>query len=167
MEFYIRAPTAAEVAILRLKVERCAHGAALMSGCEVSMKIGQPRMDLVTNANLVAIYEKEGTGLGIEFAKDKRLAKLMGSTDMGNVSYEVPSIHPLYDINTDFSNHTREFTTAAGSPDAQAPTLMQGKAMALTAVHLMQPGNEGLMDNIRQEFEETMIQFNKLTVTWS
>ena len=46
MEFYIRAPTAAEVAMLRLKVEGCARGAALMSGCEVRMLRSASGVDL-------------------------------------------------------------------------------------------------------------------------
>ena len=37
-----------------------------------------------------------------------------GSTDMGNVSYVVPSIHPMFYIGTDAVNHTRGFTAAAG-----------------------------------------------------
>lgn len=33
---------------------------------------------------------------------------------MGNVSYVVPSIHPMYYIGSDAFNHTREFNTATG-----------------------------------------------------
>jgi metal-dependent amidase/aminoacylase/carboxypeptidase family protein len=37
-----------------------------------------------------------------------------GSTDMGNVSYTVPSIHPFYALETKGANHTQEFTVASG-----------------------------------------------------
>jgi len=37
-----------------------------------------------------------------------------GSTDMGNVSHVVPSIHPLFDIGGIGLNHTREFTADSG-----------------------------------------------------
>ncbi len=35
-------------------------------------------------------------------------------TDMGNVSYVVPSVHPTFDIGRPVPNHTEEFTEAAG-----------------------------------------------------
>lgn len=40
---------------------------------------------------------------------------LAGSTDFGNVSYEVPGIHPFFYIGTDALNHTEEYTEAAGT----------------------------------------------------
>lgn len=40
---------------------------------------------------------------------------LAGSTDFGNVSYEVPVIHPFFYIGTDALNHTEEYTEAAGT----------------------------------------------------
>lgn len=37
-----------------------------------------------------------------------------GSSDMGNVSQIIPSIHPFFGIGTQAANHTRQFTEAAG-----------------------------------------------------
>lgn len=41
-----------------------------------------------------------------------------GSTDMGNVSHVVPSIHPTFYIGTDVASHTRAFALAAGTLNA-------------------------------------------------
>lgn len=39
---------------------------------------------------------------------------MSASTDMGNVSYVVPAIHPMFYIGSNEFNHTRGFTTATG-----------------------------------------------------
>ena len=50
------------------------------------------------------------------FSQDKNvLSTPAASTDMGNVSYVVPTIHPMYYIGTTDGNHTREFATASGN----------------------------------------------------
>ena len=70
------------------------------------------------NNTISDVYYKNGKQLGIEFDK-YGVAKYdgnvpTGSTDMGNVSYETPSIHPMFYIGTDAVNHTKDFTTASG-----------------------------------------------------
>ena len=40
---------------------------------------------------------------------------MVGSTDMGNVTFAVPAIHPMYKIGDGQAvNHTRPFTAVAG-----------------------------------------------------
>nr|XP_042901266.1 peptidase M20 domain-containing protein 2 isoform X4 [Parasteatoda tepidariorum] len=78
----------------------------------------------------------------------------VGSTDMGNVSYVVPSIHPHIGINTNSICHTKEFTTATGSPDAQLPTLSAAKAMAMTVLSLMRDRQK--LDQAKAEFKDHM-----------
>ena len=63
---------------------------------------------MITNSTLAGLYEVNGVDLGVEFTKDEAvLTSATGSTDMGNVSHVVPSIHPMYTINTTAVNHTR------------------------------------------------------------
>ena len=81
---------------------------------QVSVEYQPQYLDLNTNSKLAEIYQHHGESVGIKFSTDERLATLFGSTDMGNLSYKVPSIHPLYDINTDLPNHSRGFTEATG-----------------------------------------------------
>ena len=72
-------------------------------------------LNVINNKSIVTLFEKNATNLGIKFSTDERLlSSLAGSTDMGNVSYEVPSIHPMFSIGTMVMNHTRPFTAAAG-----------------------------------------------------
>ena len=74
-----------------------------------------------------------------------------GSTDMGNVSQVVPSIHPMYYIG-EAGNHTREFTEMAASTQAQEYTLNQGKALAMTCVELMM--DRELLSRSQTEFQQ-------------
>jgi len=67
------------------------------------------------------------------------------STDMGNVSYLVPSIHPMVAVSPpEVSLHSAEFAEWAGGPDGDRAVLDGAKAMAMTVVDLwLSPGALG------------------------
>jgi hypothetical protein len=60
------------------------------------------------------------------------------SSDMGNVSYAVPTIHPTFAIPCPpgVGNHTPGFTAAAATPEAHAATIRASKGLAFTALDL-------------------------------
>ena len=89
--------------------------------------------------------------LDINNAPDQ-LKAMAGSTDMGNVSYVKPSIHPMFKIGNAM-NHTVEFTAAAGVPEAQQPTLNSAKAMMMTGIEVISDGK--LLKSIKEEFDST------------
>ena len=71
--------------------------------------------NMLTNNTLADLYTQNAEVLGIKLEEDpEKAASPTGSTDMGNVSHVVPSIHPMFYIGTQAANHTRDFTTAAG-----------------------------------------------------
>lgn len=60
-----------------------------------------------------------------------------GSTDMGNVSLQLPSIHPLIGINSAPAvNHQPEFTAACATPDADRAVVDGALAMAWSAIDI-------------------------------
>ena len=61
---------------------------------------------------MAEVYQKNAESLGMVF--DRMEGAKGGSTDMGDVSHTVPSIHPYYRIEAHGVNHTKEFTVAAG-----------------------------------------------------
>ena len=75
-----------------------------------------------------------------------------GSTDMGNVSLEVPSIHPGFSLGASCMIHTRDFQRLAGSAAAQKYTLLAAKSMALTCVTLFT--RKDVREQVKLEFEE-------------
>jgi len=60
---------------------------------------------------------------------------VVGSTDMGNVSYSVPAIHPMIKAAPDgCAIHTKDFAVHAASPLGDQAVLDGAKAMAMTVV---------------------------------
>ncbi len=72
----------------------------------------RPYYNMVQNPTLSSLYEQNALALGLEFPSD--VIPSSGSTDMGNVSHVVPSIHPHFGVGQAVKIHTREFTAVAG-----------------------------------------------------
>jgi len=80
--------------------------------------------------------------LGLKYAsKEEQRSKLSGSTDMGNLTYEMPGIHPMFNImnlegvdDSSVGLHTAEFAAAAARPVGHTATLRAAKAMAVTGL---------------------------------
>lgn len=74
----------------------------------------KPYSNLLSNNTLASLYIENGEKMGIQFEKDpEKTQKAGGSTDMGNVSHVVPSIHPKFFIDTTASLHSKDFATVA------------------------------------------------------
>lgn len=134
-EFSVRALDGVELARVRGIVERCARGAALASDVEVSIGVRQGYKDMVNNMALARRFGAHTGALGRPAReRDDRIGA--GSTDMGDVSHVVPSIHPWLAIVQEGEAlcHERRFADAAGSSTGVTTALMAAKAMARTAV---------------------------------
>ncbi|XP_070579710.1 xaa-Arg dipeptidase-like [Ptychodera flava] len=154
VNFYLRAPTEAELSELKERALACAEGAAKATGCKMEHKQLMHYSNLLVNKSLVGVYIKNAENFGVKFLSEEEVAKKSsGSSDMGNVTYEVPSIHPFYGLATDSVNHSKGFTAAAGAPEAQEPTLVQAKVMAMTVLDIFFKGVP-IMKQIREDFEE-------------
>ena len=73
---------------------------------------------------------------------------------MGNVSYEVPAIHPFYKIGTGEVNHTSDFTTVADKDESHAQTLLAAKAMAYTCIDVLI--RKGALEEMKESFRKSM-----------
>ena len=60
------------------------------------------------------------------------------SSDMGNVSHIVPSIHPSLRIETEAVNHQPEFATATITPSGQKAIRDGALAMAYTIIDMVE-----------------------------
>jgi len=74
------------------------------------------------------------------------------STDFGNVTYELPALHPAYGIPTKpgGGNHTKQFTRSARTEEAHEATMIVTKALALTGVKVIM--DDGLFKEIKKAF---------------
>ena len=151
MECMVRTPHQEELKILLGKVKACFEAAATATGCQVEiMELGKIYENVLSNQVLANAYGKNWKSLGVEFQHN---IETSASTDMGNVSYTVPSIHPKYGIGSGKEvNHTREFTRVANIPEAHSATLTAAKAMAYTCIDVLT--TEGLLEEIKTQFRK-------------
>ena len=154
-EFYVRAPQEGRLNEMIKRVEDCFAGAALATSCEWSVEWQGPRYsNMANNRPLAEAYGRRWLDLGVR-AMDLDGSKegSFGSTDMGNVSHVVPSIHPMYNIPHESGNHTAQFTAAASSAEGHGLTLTATKAMAHTALDWLT--DPDLRDRTLADFEAT------------
>ena len=151
-EFAVRAKDDAELARVRGIVERCARGAALACGVEVELTLREGYRDMVNNLTMARRFGAHLTGLGRRAAETDETVGA-GSTDMGDISHAMPSIHPWLAIcdKGETTCHQHAFARSAGSERGQQAMLAAAKAMALTAAELLT--DAGLREEVRREFE--------------
>ena len=150
MEWNIRATSTCRLKELEQKVSACFEAAAVASNCSVEVKQLAPLcQDLLTNKRLAALYCNNASTLDLQL---NHKPTITFSTDMGNVSYTVPSIHPMYNIGDGTQvNHTRDFTLVTNTPAAHYKTLVAAKAMAMTALDIF--NTPSLLQQITDEFQ--------------
>ena len=149
MVMYCRAPVMKELSILESKVKCCFNSAAQATGCSVEVnESGLTYLDIQQNESLAEAFGKNFDALGVQYGD---VGDVNASTDMGNVSYVVPSLHPNYAIGSGEVNHTRAFTAVANTPDAHHKTLLAAKAMAHTAIDVLV--EDGFLEKIKENFK--------------
>ena len=135
-QFYFRAAKKETVMELLEKVKKIAEGAALMTGATLEMERYElPYDDLVTHENLSEAFTENMKALGItEFEEDKTF----GSSDIGNVSHIVPTIHPTIGIsNCSVISHSREMADATISDLGHERLLIGTLALAYTGYDVL------------------------------
>lgn len=135
-EFYVRAKDAADLERLKPRVRACFEAGAKASGCRLEVKWSDvDYLDLKTNWPLAARFQRHAEGLGREFLPTDQLEPgASGSTDMGNVSHRVPSIHPMLACAPrHVVIHNPEFAKWAASEMGDRAALDGAKALAMTA----------------------------------
>ena len=138
--FYVRAATRPELEALKPRVEACFRAGATATGAELELRWGNADyLDIRYNEPLASAFRRNAEGLGRQFFPyDKLPSTLQGSTDMGNVSQRVPSIHPmLASAPIHCTIHNAEFTKWAGSEMGDAAAIDGAKALAMTALDFL------------------------------
>ena len=148
--FLVRALDNDYLAELKDKVLNCFAGASVASGARLEYSWrDRTYAPLTSNMTLAELFKQNLESLGRQVETcDPRLG--LGSTDMGNVSQVVPSIHPTIAIAPrEVLIHTPEFAAATVSEAGHSGLLDAAKAMAMTVADILQPGTT---DKIRQDF---------------
>src|SRR5262249_10703426 len=132
-KFIIRSETFAQLAELRPRVHRCFEAGALATGSTWQFAGGdKPYAEMHHHDTMAEIYRRNSEALGRPFRNlGEWETRPTGSTDMGNVSLAVPSIHPMIGINSlPAVNHQPEFAAHCITPDADKALVDGALAMA-------------------------------------
>lgn len=151
VKYLVRANTVGEIGKIREMFERCAESACLATGATYRIWNNEPgNMDMVTNYTLSNVFN--------EYYEELADCKMIhedstASTDMGDVSHVVPTIHPWIGLGCpDLKLHSLEFAqetiTKAGDDAIKNGAI----AMALTGARVLT--NPTLLAEIKAEFEE-------------
>jgi amidohydrolase len=154
--FYVRARDGVELALLKKRVQACFEAGALATGTRLAAQWGKVDcLDLKTNWPLANAYEANARSLGRELMDPNLLPPgLAGSTDMGNVSHRVPSIHPMIAVSPpSVVIHNAEFAAYAKSEKADQAVIDGAKGLAMTTLDYF--ASQELRDAAKADFAKT------------
>ncbi|HWC82826.1 MAG TPA: M20 family metallopeptidase [Pseudonocardiaceae bacterium] len=153
-EFLVRHRTVAECRALQDRVQDCARGAALATGTSVSFAEPTPLYAERKNNRAIATRIAEHLaelGTSVEPASTANPA---GSSDIGNVSQRLPTVHPYLQIAPrGTASHSAAFRDAAVSDQAHTTMLTMATALAQTGADLLL--DDELLAIAREEFAVT------------
>jgi amidohydrolase len=136
-KYIVRARSLGELDEIRGKVMRCFEAGALATGSKLAVAEDHaPYAEMHHDHALAAIYRRNAEALGRVFPEMSAvLERAAGSTDMGNVSLALPSIHPMIGIaSLPAVNHQPEFTAHCITASADQAVVDGALAMAWTAI---------------------------------
>ena len=138
MHWFIRAANLERLEALKPRVLAALVAGADASGCTVETEWIEPAYaDLLRNRSFEELYATNSAELGRKVHEPGVNGDVVGSTDMGNVSHVVPSIHPMLAVSPPgVGIHTPAFADCAASASGDDGVLDGAKAMAMTIVDL-------------------------------
>jgi len=137
--YIIRGETSQELEELRVKVRHCFEAGALATGSKLELRGGdKPYTEMLHDTDMAALYRKNAEDLGGKFPDaNSVVGRFSASTDMGNVSMAIPSIHPMIGIDClPAVNHQPEFTAHCVSAAADQALWDGALGMAWTAIDM-------------------------------
>jgi len=153
--FYLRASDKKYLNEVLNRVKGCAEGAALATGATLDFRPSPYSLaNMLTNSVLCGIFEKNLGELG-ETVDQMEKHEHLGSSDIGNVSQIIPTIHPLVAVGPrNLAIHSHEFAKAAISESGDRALILAAKAMAFTCVDLF--ADREIFSQMRKELHASV-----------
>ena len=148
--FMIRSDNETEYAVMQERFRQLCEAAALATDTSVEVVFSGGARTMRNNAILAGRFRANMTAYGIV---DQGGDVNAGSTDMGNVSWFCPTIHPDLAIAPEGTpGHSILFREAAATPKADETTLLAATLVAQTAYELL--ADPDLVAAAWQEFHD-------------
>ena len=154
-KYMVRAKNLAELQGIKDRVLRCFQAGALATGSELSIVGGEkPYTEMQHDGEIAGLYRRNAESLGRKFVELDPVTRqrTAASTDMGNVSQTIPSIHPMIGLPSyPAVNHQPEFAAHCATPAADKALLDGSVGMAWTAIDIAR--NDALRDRLTRKSE--------------
>jgi amidohydrolase len=148
--FMVRSPRQDEYLEMRERFRTMCEAAATATGCSVEVVFDGGAATMKHNRTL---GDRFGANMAAYGVADHPPSDNLGSSDMGNVSFVVPTIHPSIAIcPAGVAGHSIEFREAAAGPLADEVTLLAATLVAQTAYELF--ADPSLVEAAWREFRE-------------
>jgi metal-dependent amidase/aminoacylase/carboxypeptidase family protein len=132
--FMLRSPVQADYERMRTRFRELVEGAALATETTAEVTFSGGATTMKQNTTLEGRWVANAAAYGIA---DQGPDPNSGSTDMGNVSWVCPTIHPELAIAPEgTAGHSTAFRDAAATPVADATTLLAATLVAQCAYEL-------------------------------
>ncbi len=155
-EWLVRSDSIASLEPLKERVVAALQAGASATGCELEIR-WRPVVyaDMLDNEVMLNLYKANASALGRTVMEPDAQHQVVGSTDMGNVSYLVPSIHPMVAAAPAGTQiHTPDFADHARGAGGDQAVVAGALAMAWTVADLWL--GEGVLSAVQAEFDHTM-----------
>lgn len=135
--FSVRARTMQDLETAMERIRLAISAAEMVTGASATFVEGETLKERLPNRSMALRFREKLRALG-EDASFPEAYEPAGSSDAGNLSHELPLIHPYIKItDRSISSHTEEFAEAAKSERAREAMIMAAKALALTGYDLL------------------------------
>jgi amidohydrolase len=133
--WYVRSSTTERLEILKSRLLETLEGGAKSASCEIDIEwINEPYAEVLDNTPILNAYMKNSESIG-RIIQPSENGGVVGSTDLGNVSHVVPSIHPMVKVAPEGTAiHTVDFERCAKSTEADKGLLDSAKSLAMTVL---------------------------------
>lgn len=133
--WFVRSVTLATLQPLVDRVKACLIAGATAAGCTIEIEAANHTYaDMVNNPVLVGEYVRQSARHGRDVTVPDAANRVVGSTDMGNVSHRVPSIHPMIQVAPNGTAiHTQAFAELANAKEADRAIIEGASAIACIA----------------------------------
>jgi amidohydrolase len=135
--WYLRTPVDDDLDAMIERFNAMARAAAEATGCTVELQMDPMNRcrTMLNNPTLLGIWRRHLVEAGLH---DDPIDPNAGSSDMANVSHEVPTIHPYLQIAPKGTpGHSREFAAHAGGADGDEMLPKAIRILAATAIDLL------------------------------
>ncbi len=156
-EFCIRAKTMLDLKVAKDKIIQAINASEMLTSAKAEYVFGLPYAERYPNNVMAEHFKKHLEDLNEIVIYPEPYIKL-GSSDVGNVSLKIPTIHPYIRIGDDLKSHTTVFTEASISSLSDDMLIKGAKALSALAYEIF--SQEALRNEIQKSFLEQVPDYS-------